>query len=296
MLFETQAKANNFIKFNRDLMIQDGRKPPVRSYYCEICGGYHVTSNNSMTDAKLLDKRDKALAERVDRNVKANQEHRPTADISKKLEQLDILITKGMLDEAEKLLAECRLEMQMEQLRHGAANTDGYIKRMRLMERLTQKLEKLKILKDLPPEEQKALLAKEAASDENGEVSQAIMSICAVGRIKQLMKGIHAAIKSCDFQTVRHLAAECQKEIKSIHGPGKKQICKTWNKRLQYALHLAKVARQEAEKEAAKQSVVVQEEIESFDSVLDALYGKPGSPEREAFRREALEYIAEKDF
>ena len=35
--------------------------------------------------------------------------------------------------------------------------------------------------------------------------------------------------------------------------------------------------------------------IGSFDVVLDERYGKPGSPEREAFRREAAEYVASMD-
>ncbi len=45
MLFESQKKADNFIKFNREAMEEEGKKVPVRSYYCEACGGWHVTSN-----------------------------------------------------------------------------------------------------------------------------------------------------------------------------------------------------------------------------------------------------------
>ena len=62
-------------------------------------------------------------------------------------------------------------------------------------------------------------------------------------------------------------------------------------------MHRAKVAKQEMKSEP---KVVVAEpkihnEVEEFDSVLDALYVKPGSPEREAFRREALEYAETMD-
>lgn len=45
MLFESQKKADNFIKFNRDAFEEEGKKVPVRSYYCPVCGGWHVTSN-----------------------------------------------------------------------------------------------------------------------------------------------------------------------------------------------------------------------------------------------------------
>ena len=114
MLFETKAKADNFIKFNSSEIMEESGKAPIRSYYCEICGGYHVTSNNSKTHAEWLDIRDKVLAEEVDRRVKANlkpksnqkqtnQEPKSKGakenklDILEQLELSDILMTKGML-------------------------------------------------------------------------------------------------------------------------------------------------------------------------------------------------------
>lgn len=45
MLFESQKKAENFIRFNRAEFEEEGKKVPVRAYYCEACGGWHVTSN-----------------------------------------------------------------------------------------------------------------------------------------------------------------------------------------------------------------------------------------------------------
>ena len=46
MLFATEAKANNFIRFNTDEIMEETGKAPVRSYYCESCGGWHTTSNS----------------------------------------------------------------------------------------------------------------------------------------------------------------------------------------------------------------------------------------------------------
>lgn len=45
MLFKSQKKADNFIRFNKESFEEEGKKVPVRSYYCEACGGWHVTSN-----------------------------------------------------------------------------------------------------------------------------------------------------------------------------------------------------------------------------------------------------------
>jgi hypothetical protein len=40
-------------------------------------------------------------------------------------------------------------------------------------------------------------------------------------------------------------------------------------------------------------TITPNENVGVFDSIMDELLGKPGSPEREAFRREALEYCSQ---
>jgi len=54
MLFETEKKALNFIKFNADEIMQDNGHAPVRAYYCEMCGGWHVTSRESFNKSHTL--------------------------------------------------------------------------------------------------------------------------------------------------------------------------------------------------------------------------------------------------
>ena len=44
LLFASEQKADNFIRFNAEEMAKEGKKVPVRSYYCRACGGWHVTS------------------------------------------------------------------------------------------------------------------------------------------------------------------------------------------------------------------------------------------------------------
>ena len=44
LLFETEKKAFNFIKFNGEEILEESGVAPNRVYYCECCGGYHVTS------------------------------------------------------------------------------------------------------------------------------------------------------------------------------------------------------------------------------------------------------------
>lgn len=44
ILFETEKKANNFIKFNTEEIEEESGYGPQRSYYCLFCGGWHITS------------------------------------------------------------------------------------------------------------------------------------------------------------------------------------------------------------------------------------------------------------
>ena len=295
MLFESQAKADNFILYNKEEIEEENGKAPVRSYYCRLCGGWHVTSNPSKEDAKRLDVMDKALAEEVDRRVKANQLSMPSADvISKKMDEADKMMTQGSLEEVEKLLAECRMYLQMAQLCAFVSKSDGHIKRMQRHEKLMLKLGYLKKLTDASPEEQRVLLIE--LNDK--EIEEAFFSACAVDRIKELLHEINLAINDREFNLVMSLYAKCQEQIGIIRGPGRKAIAKKYHKKLFGAMHRGKVARQEmkAEPKMVQTEPKTHNEVEEFGSVLDALYGKPGSVEREVFRREALVYAEKMDF
>lgn len=50
MLFETEEKAERFIKFNKAEM---GEYCPVRAYYCVACGGWHTTSHEDYKPGRL---------------------------------------------------------------------------------------------------------------------------------------------------------------------------------------------------------------------------------------------------
>ena len=236
MLFETKAKANNFIKFNSSEIMEESGKAPIRSYYCEICGGYHVTSNNSKTHAEWLDIRDKVLAEEVDRRVKTNlkpksnqkqtnqepKSKRAKAKENKlymleQLEQSDILMTKGMLDE----VTRCKDQM----------------------EKLMRKLEMLKKWVKSSYDEQEAFIVKEGKKEEEEEVCTALVSIKAVVRIKRALYDIDKVIEKREFSILKYYVAQCQKQIGSIHGPGRSEIAQYWNKELMNAQERAREVR-----------------------------------------------------
>ena len=260
MLFETKAKADNFIKFNSSEMMEESGKAPIRSYYCEICGGYHVTSNNSKTHAEWLDIRDKVLAEEVDRRVKANlktksnqkqtnQEPKSKGakenklDILEQLEQSDILMTKGMLDEAGKLLAKCRFRIQAIEQRMNVAKLEGFIRCKDQMEKLMRKFDRLKKWVKSSYDEQEAFIAKEGKTEEEEEVCTALVSIKAVVRIKRALYDIDKVIENREFSILKYYVAQCQKQIGSIRGPGRSEIAQYWNQELMNAQKRAREAR-----------------------------------------------------
>lgn len=52
ILFETEKKANTFIKFNGEEIESESGYSPTRSYYCISCSGWHVTSSKEAANIK----------------------------------------------------------------------------------------------------------------------------------------------------------------------------------------------------------------------------------------------------
>lgn len=65
MLFESQSKADNFIKFNHDEIAEKTGRAPSRSYYCSFCCGWHLTSIADTDVASDRDERDARVWEQL---------------------------------------------------------------------------------------------------------------------------------------------------------------------------------------------------------------------------------------
>jgi hypothetical protein len=63
ILFETEKKAINFIKFNAEEIRSESGFSPTRAYFCISCGGYHVTSKR---DDSYFKTRDREMIEVLD--------------------------------------------------------------------------------------------------------------------------------------------------------------------------------------------------------------------------------------
>ena len=114
------------------------------------------------------------------------------------------------------------------------AKLEGFIRCKDQMEKLMRKLEKLKKWVKSSYDEQEAFIAKEGKKEEE-EVCTALVSIKAVVRIKRALYDIDKVIENRDFSILKYYVAQCQKQISSIHGPGRSEIAQYWNQELMNA-------------------------------------------------------------
>lgn len=101
MLFETEKKALDFIRYNAEEIQEKNGYAPVRAYYCCICGGWHVTSMPSFDHSRPTP------AERFLAQYERKQEElRLAREAAKKQTVARIEIDKAekMLEKAEKML------------------------------------------------------------------------------------------------------------------------------------------------------------------------------------------------
>ena len=77
MLFNSEKKANLYLLYNSNDVMEENGKKPIRSYYCEACGGWHVTSCKSF---RHVDEKDKKIL--YDGNIKTKfKNHIKSSDI-----------------------------------------------------------------------------------------------------------------------------------------------------------------------------------------------------------------------
>jgi hypothetical protein len=98
MLFETEKKANTFIKFNSEEMESESGYSPVRSYYCILCNGWHVTSKKnafkmkSKTEIILEQYRHNKEQQAIERARKDEMRQEQAEALNKHFKNIDKLI------------------------------------------------------------------------------------------------------------------------------------------------------------------------------------------------------------
>lgn len=159
MLFQTKEEADRFIKFNSDAILEESGKAPNRSYYCQLCAGWHLTSSDNDHSAAFLDRRDQRLAATMDYYAKVDDSFAPFAANANELLQKakKYIKEKGDYDEAEEHLALLGFELEgkefppkyatkFKRIQINYRNLSKLVDCLRLVEKLT--LEQMAIVND----------------------------------------------------------------------------------------------------------------------------------------------------
>lgn len=116
--FESEKKALNFIKFNKDAIIAENGFSPVRSYWCDSCACWHVTSetfggeNWIRPDVKAKKIKEKKRLNKLQREenymkMKAVENKRKAEKscrreaIQRNVREMDIMISRYVKEEVE---------------------------------------------------------------------------------------------------------------------------------------------------------------------------------------------------
>lgn len=154
ILFENQKKADNFIKFNAEDIAQESGYKPIRSYYCEFCAGWHVTSKKenshiiSRTEKVLdyyhLDNERRKIVNQRNKEVRAlnaPEEKRHFEIIQNQIDAINEFLTKGSDDHDDEYYFDC-LNMAYSSLKI-VRQFAGKDKKKNIIEEKLNKLRKL---------------------------------------------------------------------------------------------------------------------------------------------------------
>ena len=114
MLFETKAKADKFIMYNSEGILEENGKAPVRSYYCEFCCGYHVTSNPSEEVGEKLSDRDHKVMDQIHSSVVEGQKFDALwLNLKNRINKAKENIFHGDFQEADSLFNDFKIDTEL---------------------------------------------------------------------------------------------------------------------------------------------------------------------------------------
>lgn len=124
ILFATQEKADNFIRFNSGEFLEKGKKAAMSSYYCRFCLGYHVTSNTNKASRKYFANRDRKEISKMRKAVNEQNAYLQNKDenidyhqlldkiVQSKIHLFETYLILGLFDQAQAVYQECLEEIK----------------------------------------------------------------------------------------------------------------------------------------------------------------------------------------
>lgn len=243
MLFESQSKADNFIKYNREGILEENGKAPIRSYYCEFCCGYHVTSNPSSTQGNELDKRD------ISRRNKLIADNKKSEDfllylnsIEKNLERARNLMKSGKIIDAEDMLDVCDVYLN----EMNRFSMKERIKAMAMRGKVNQVRTTLALLKDvmdLPLEEQLKYISDDSKKEQNMlQVRHRLADIICDRIVVPILNDNDELLKNRQIEGLSDRIAYCYEILKYLDISKRKAMTEIKQRLSKQAYSLTKIA------------------------------------------------------
>lgn len=227
ILFESQSKADNFIKFNAAEIEEENEKAPVRSYYCQLCCGWHVTSNPSTVSGESLDRRDQRMLQQLDdiHDSKDRVQEIKHA-IFQRMKDFDLLLNLCRFSEAEDILDICDLDL--DEIRSISPTIIIYSscqgKVFKARERYNHILSLSKLSKD---EQERILHLKEPTKAQLKDIAM-VKTMRAVDNINSVLNMKDLLITCEDVGLVNDILKQCKLNVENIGGTGGKPGRNYW--------------------------------------------------------------------
>ena len=265
MLFESQAKADNFILYNKEEIEEENGKAPVRSYYCRLCGGWHVTSSQSEVTKAKAERRDKQIVAEVDRFAKIYEDADSVVDeLYNRWEQAKVAIQQGRLKASEMLVRQC-LEL-LQSLRASTVDIPlNWDKWAIHINDLQKKIAYYKEFISQPKKEREALFAKGDKTKAEEEICMAYLAYQTLFKIDTLLEEVEKDIERGDKDAVKEKLIECRALVlHEIHCPYKKSLMRDYRNQIKKKCKRAGVSLSEE----AKPRYLIDEKSMTYNNAI----------------------------
>ncbi len=256
MLFPTQKKADNFIRFNSEAIKAETGFAPIRSYYCITCLGWHVTHREAEV-GNSFDARDKF---RLNKAIGANEEI--LADIvshsNKILDKIECHLLRGRLGSIEDDLFGKYDRLAQRARQYHRKELPGSLRAKKCL----FVMESAKAIIGLPIDQRAdAIRRLQAEDEEKAFVVQVIVNNTAISCAQEVMAQLREMKKADDVKSFNRLVSACRHYIRKISGTGTSSLKKELNKAMDYILYIKGKEMKEAEAASETPAASVRDDI-----------------------------------
>lgn len=227
ILFESQNKADNFIKFNAAEIEEENEKAPVRIYYCQLCCGWHVTSNPLTVSGESLDRRDQRMLQQLDDIHESKDRVKEISHtIFHRMKDFDLLLNLCRFSDAEDVLDLCALDL--DDIRSISPNILLHNHCQEKVFKAKERYNHVLSLAKLSEEEQERILQLEEPTKAQRKDIAMIKTIRAVDNINSVLNMKELLITCKDVDLVNDILNQCRLNIENIGGTGGKPGRNYW--------------------------------------------------------------------